>query len=371
MSLDLIKLLRDRRFWKKATWIWVLGLFVLVNIGAKSWYKQALEEQKKSIQANFEDEQKENSAGDKTIRYDLSCGQFLDKYWPTIPDPRTTRLVILSGMSQMHTINERKPGDQLICQWLDDALAPKGTRVWGFAAPNLCNEEVIFQIDSLLSDPSKTPQVFIYGLCFDKMRNVDLRVGFQQFMRDHPEIQKAYEQTANEYASRYPLATAKMQLSLADLRKTVAQSSQSFESELRNEAGEVIPLVAARKDLNAWAQIQLTMLRNRVLNIHTDSKRPQIKSRYDMNLEFLKMLIDITQAHGVTLVMYVIPLAESASGKSVRSGRVRQLFKQVVGDYCAQREYRSPTLKTGCRRMTGECFSEVPISSISRGRDTN
>jgi hypothetical protein len=326
-------MLSKRQFWT-GTWIWVLALFMLVNWGASSWYKQALEEQKKSIGADFESEQKANSAGDKVPRYDLSCGENLPAYWSSVPDARQTRLVILSGMSQMHTINNRQPGDELICQWLDDALANKGTRVWGFAAPNLCNEEALFQLVSLLSDPAKHPHIFIYGLCFDKMRNTDLRVGYQQFLREHPEIQKAYAQAADKYAARYPMAAAKMRLTLTDLSKSEGQRADSLESQLRADVGHVVPLVAARKDLNAWAQIQFHSLRDVILNIKSDTKRPVIQSRYDMNVQFLKMLVDLSRANGVEPLFYVIPLNPQADNPYVPAEY--ENFKREITDYCTR-----------------------------------
>jgi len=85
------------------------------------------------------------------------------------------RLVVLSGMSQMYAINDPQEGDQTISEWLDDALSAQGARVWGMAAPNLSNEEALFQLVMLLQDPVTRPHSFIYGICFDKFRNIDLR----------------------------------------------------------------------------------------------------------------------------------------------------------------------------------------------------
>jgi len=262
----------------------------------------------------------------------MSCGENLGKYWSTVPDGRKMPLAILSGMSQMHTINERKPGDELICELLDDSLTPQGVRVWGFAAPNLCNEEAVFQLVSLLTDPAKKPKFFIYGLCFDKMRNLDLRIGYQQFLREHSEIQRAYAATAHEYESKYPLAAAKMLASLGAVEKTQAQQSESFESELRAEVGKAVPLVGARKDLNGSAQMQLMLARNYVLHIKADSKRAVIQSRYDLNFQFLKMLNDLARTNGVQPIYYVIPLNPQGDNPYIPEEYAH--FKEQIKAYC-------------------------------------
>src|SRR5208282_3893437 len=62
------------------------------------------------------------------------------------------------------------------------------------------------------------------------------------------------------------------------------------------------------KDLNATMQQSLFLLRNLLLGIKPTSKRPIIKGRYDMNREFLQMMIDRCEMAGVCFVPYIIPL---------------------------------------------------------------
>jgi hypothetical protein len=284
----------------------VAVLLMAVNFWVRSYRSWLQEEEKKAAAGSTA--QHVLLATEKTARYDLSCGERLNDYWSSIPDARQTKLTILSGMSQMHSINDPRPGDQLICQWLDDVLAAKGTRVWGFAAPNLCNEEAVFQMVSLVADPATRPNFFIYGICFDKMRNVDLRPGYEDFLRRRPPVSLAYEAAARRFAEKYPAASAKMLASLAALRQAPQQNDESFEARLRLQTEEFVPLVASRKDLNSQAQYKLFELRNKVLNITPTSKRPMIQSRFEMNWQFLQMLCDIGIESGVQMIFYIIPL---------------------------------------------------------------
>jgi CRP-like cAMP-binding protein len=211
-------------------------------------------------------------------------------------------------MSQMFTINDRKPGDRTISQWMDDTLKPQGVRVWGEAAPNLCNEEATMLLLAFCAEQRTTPAVFIYGLCFDKFRNVDLRPGYQDFLRSRPDIEKEWKATAERIASTYPLASAKMLSTLNDLHASSAAEENTFESRLRARVGSWLPLVEQRKNIYVTVGLYLYQARNKILHITPTTKRPIILSRFDLNKQFLSLMADIAREHHVQLILYVIPL---------------------------------------------------------------
>ena len=336
MGHELLAIARDRRFWRGA-WIWVVLALIGLNVRVGRWHReheQGMQAARMASKAMFP----ENMTGkpaDRIARFDISCGEDLEKYWPAIPDARRQRLVILSGMSQMHTINEPKDGDQLICQWLDDAMSPKGVRVWGFAAPNLCNEEAVFQLAALLSEPRTRPHVFMYGLCFDKFRNVDLRPGYQAFFRARPQLQQQWRSIAEEYRSKYPAASEKMLSTLREINQSSAQQEDTFESRLRAKAAAASPLVRARKDLNATAQGMLFVWRNTILGIRATSKRPMLKARHEMNQEFVGLLSDLAARNGVQVIFYVIPLNPQAENPYIAAEYAE--FKVWAAKFCSER----------------------------------
>ena len=141
----LISLLKTKRLWRGPL-VWVLGLFVLANVVAARFEKALIAEGKRNLLLI---PAPPNSAPDsdknlRTARYDVSVGRDLDHYWAAVPDAASQPLVVLCGMSQMYAINEFKSGDETISELMDDETAPKGVRVFGLAAPNLCNEEDAF-----------------------------------------------------------------------------------------------------------------------------------------------------------------------------------------------------------------------------------
>ncbi len=252
------------------------------------------------------------------IRYDVSVGDSLAKYLAAIPDARSHRLAILAGMSQMYAINERVPGDETVSEHLDDTLRSSGTRVFGLAAPNLDNEEALFLLLTTLARPETTPAVFIYGLCFDKMRFVDLRPSYLSFLRDHPETRAMLTDIADHYERRFPLASSKIRGTVASLEANPAESEKSVEHLLRDEVGRAVPMVGARKDLNTYLLYNvLYAARNRVLRISNTSKRPMIPGRYALNSELLLLLSDVAKRHNVRLAVYVNPLNPQAENPYV------------------------------------------------------
>jgi hypothetical protein len=213
-------------------------------------------------------------------------------------------------MSQMYSINDQQPGDQIISEWIDDAVRGRGRRAFGLAAPNLDNEEAALLLLATLADPHTRPEAFVFGVCFDKFRNVDLRPGYQRFLRARPELQALVARTIAAQAAAHPLATAKLKASLdAALagEKTDADDA-SLEGRLRGATAAVLPLVADRAELNVALQASAFLLRNYVLRIKASSKRPQLPSRYQLNQDFLGLLADVARANGVQLLPYIIPL---------------------------------------------------------------
>jgi hypothetical protein len=276
--------------------------------------------------------------------YDMSCGEQMGKFWTYIPDGRTNRLIILSGMSQMHAINERKPGDRIISQILDDDLKDKGVRVWGEAGPNLCNEEATMQILAFCSEPRTTPSVFMYGLCFDKFRDVDLRPGYQEFLRSRPDVEAAWKATAERFAKTYPLASAKMLATYQDLNSAAGADPDTFESRLRQRVGSWLPLVGERKDLYASVAIGLYKARNAILRITPTTKRPIIQSRYELNKQFLCLMADLAREHHVQMVTYIIPLNPLAQNPYVPEEY--EEFKKYAARWAAERDIPFANLET-------------------------
>jgi hypothetical protein len=322
-------LLLDRRL-AKSSIPWVIAILALANVFVLHWQKSFQEERQKNLLVNLD------RSRDSGVRWDLSVGENLDRYWSFIPAVSTKKLVILAGMSQMYAINEARPQDKTISEHLDDALSGKGIRVFGMAAPNMSNEEAtLLLLSSMLSDPERRVDVFIYGVCFDKFRNLDLRPGYQSFIQSRSRRRSRWVETVNEYKGKYPKASQKMAISLEEFSKKGERDDGTVEARLREWASGWFPLVSARNDLNAIVQGYLFSVRNWIFNIKPTSKRPIIEGRFDLNKEFLGMMVDLAQKNRVKIIFYVIPLNPLADNPYIPEQYTG--FKNWLELFCRER----------------------------------
>jgi len=323
--------LRSRSFWR-GPFPLILIFFAAFNVWVWKDRSKRTEEQ----QANLTSGDLGSSDPSERV-YDDTFGMDIGSCLSRIPDSRKTPLCIVTGMSQMHTINDRQPGDKLIVEEMDGKLARKGVRCFGLAAPNLCNEEALLILLISLSSEQTHPQVFLYGNCFDKYRNVDLRPSFQAFLRGRPELQAAWHAAAIRGKDKYPAASEKMLGTLDSLISASASAvDDPLEQWLRKTSGAVVPIIADRKQLNAVSQQFLFQLRNWTLGIKNSSKRPVIRSRYELNQQFLELIMDECRAHGVEFVTYVIPLNPVAENPYVDSEYIA--YKEWLAALCSTRK---------------------------------
>jgi len=178
--------------------------------------------------------------------------------------------------------------------------------------------------------------VFIYGVCFDKFRNIDLRPEYKAFLKDRRALLTLWKDTAKEYASSYPNAGNKMTKSLSEVEEGHGREPETMEDHLRGMASRWLPVVSARNDLNAGVQGQLFLLRNWLLDIKPTSKRPIIEGRYRMNREFLGMMADIARRGGVKLVLYIIPLNPQAENPYIPAQYAG--FKEWIEKFCQEKD---------------------------------
>jgi hypothetical protein len=236
-------------------------------------------------------------------------------------------------MSQMYAINDRKAGDETISEYLDDLVASDGARSFGVAGPNLSNEEALFVFEALAADSRTKPAVFVYGVCFDKFRNVDLRPGYQSLLRESTPIAHRWRQTAVLIFTQFPAASRKMFDSLSSAKSQQALASvDDVENRLRNAAGHILPMVSSRKEMNSFLQTEVFLFRNWLFNIKPTSKRPILASRYDLNWQFLEALAARARENDVTLVLYVIPLNPQSENPYVPEQYAQ--FKEKLEAFC-------------------------------------
>jgi hypothetical protein len=192
-----------------------------------------------------------------TPRYDWSTGSDQTTYWTYMPDARTTKLVVIDGMSQLYAINDQQPGDRITSEILDDSLRTSGSRVFGIAAPNLDHEEMLFHVQALVANPATTPDVLVFGVCFDKMRNAELRPTMAQVLTSDAALSRTWQHFADSVSAEFPDLAVAMSRTLTDAHaQDVTRVDQRVEQSLVSTMAQVLPLVGLRTDLRSCLYVQ-------------------------------------------------------------------------------------------------------------------
>lgn len=327
----LLGVFADSRLWK-GCFPWIVLLLVAANLASVAFRDDLLRSRAENMLKSAR--RPPNEGGMKHPRFDVSTGEDLGSYIRYVPDGGSGPVVVVSGMSQMYAINEEKPGDKTISEWMDDFLATDGIRTFGLAAPNLNNEEALLLLLASLSEFPAKPVVFTYGVCFDKFRNVDLRPGYERFLVEHPKVTALWRSIRDEFEDRYPLACAKMAVS-PKASEVAGTAPDDLENKLRDVAARTFPLVAERSEINAALQWKAFHFRNWIFRIKPTSKRPIIESRYRLNQEFLGLLDEVARRYGVVLLLYVNPLNPLADNPYVPEQY--ELFKAWLASFAKER----------------------------------
>jgi len=311
--LSLWSAVRDRALWSGAL-PWTLLALTVLNPLVGAWGQRLAAEHA----ANLMLRQHEQTAATSGARpsFDWSVGERLGEYLRYIPRATDQPLVILLGMSQQYAINDPEPSDHITAEWLDAALAPAGTRVFGLAAPNLHNEEALLYLLALTGEPQTRPAALLYGLCFDKFRNGDVRASLLQLLRDRPALLADWQGLCTGRQARFAAACDEMRATAARLEERSelgdetprSQAQGSVEQRLRAAASRLVPLVRERRELNSHLQTTAYLLRNAVLGIKNTSKRPIIEGLYERNRQFLELMMEVAAERGVRFASYIIPL---------------------------------------------------------------
>ena len=245
-----------------------------------------------------------------TPHYDWSCGENIGGAMSAIPDARKAPLVLMTGMSQTYAINDAQEGARPLPDRLDASLSKRGVRVFGLVAPNLQNEEALLMLTATLSQPETKPRAWLYGLCFDKLRNVDVRPAMLRFLVAHPEVQARWDHLCDEDPAAFPRACERIKSTSKHVTedKPTTTDIGALEEKMRHATSRLLPLTRYRTDLNALGSNKVYELRNWLLGIRTATERPIIPARYQLNMDLLRLSVRVAKRNNVRPIFYIIPL---------------------------------------------------------------
>ena len=207
------------------------------------------------------------------------------------------------GNSQLHAINQRKAGDRSAPELLHGHLRDSGGYVVTLSEPNANLQEHLVLFSYLL--PRLKPDVLLLPVVFDDLRETGLRAGIASALPD--------EETRDVLAGSAVGAALLEEGAISpsgseDLAGVAATVQERSERALSEWLGDRWPLWAARPQARGQIALFLYQTRNAVFGIKPTTARRVIPGRFARNWSALEAIVELAQARGVDVILYIVPL---------------------------------------------------------------
>lgn len=212
------------------------------------------------------------------------------------------RVALWLGNSQLHAINQFKPGDVNATPLLHDALLSDGLDLITISVPNANLQEHAVDFAAVLE--ALPLDTLVLPVVFDDMREDGVRAEMHQMLQS-PAVQQlfqGFDVGRQIIAANKPRAT---ESATGAIRETVQEVAERRLTALLDVHS---PVWHARAEAQGQIFLALYRFRNAVFNIKPQTARRMIPARYNTNFEALRMTLDIAKRRGVRVVLYVAPI---------------------------------------------------------------
>jgi hypothetical protein len=215
-------------------------------------------------------------------------------------------IVVWLGNSQLHGINQFKPGDHLAPYWLiEGANCPDCFLPLGISLPNAnMQEHYVLELDIIRHIPVKA---MILELCYDNLREDGLRDEFELMMNDGMRENLQKSSVGKEILTAWDART-KVDPDAEEVAGLHGFLQRPLERFLVARLNEVFPLWATRPFLRGQFLDDLYWSRNWVLGISPSTVRKPILPRYDRNMRALEAMLADLERHHIPVIGYISPI---------------------------------------------------------------
>ncbi len=229
------------------------------------------------------------------------------------------------GNSQLHAVNQPKPGQENAPPILGRMLRQRGLDLVAFSQPNANLQEHYVLFEYLRT---RLPiRLLILPVVFDDLRETGLRSDIALALADPPTIAALGETEIGQRILEDHREVADTNDDLGGVRQTIQEYSEKFLNQLMDD---YIPLWGVREQARGRFFIGLYQLRNTLLNVDPQTARPMIKGRYQANLAALEAVLKRSHEVEIPVLVYIVPLRTDV--KTPYFEREYQAFKLELKD---------------------------------------
>jgi hypothetical protein len=224
------------------------------------------------------------------------------------PGTNTFYRIIWLGNSQLHYINQYREGDHLSPYWLRfDWQSSKRIEPLGMSLPNASLQE--FLVLSRYAIMKVPVNLLLVELVFDDLREDGLRSDFSEMLT--PDFVAEFRRsstTAESMMGRF-FSTSKGNEQEANdaLSGTIQKPVEQW---LNTRVSAVWKLWENRPQIEGNVLLALYNFRNYVLGIKPTTVRRMIQSRYDLNMDALRDMLNDYRHRGIPVLLYIAPIRQ-------------------------------------------------------------
>jgi hypothetical protein len=212
--------------------------------------------------------------------------------------------ILWFGNSQNFAINRYKPGDQLAVVTVHRWLEKRGKWLVSYTQPNanLHEEALLFEA---LTHRYNT-RLVILPVFMDKLREQGIREGISAFLNDPKTSERV--RASPEWSDISSLLTKDTNIA----PETTIQ--QTVEKKVNETLDAYWPLWRDRSKLRANLGFAIHILRNKLMGIHSYTKRPVDARVYEEKLRVLEKLLENAEKRGIRILLYIPPYRHDIPG---------------------------------------------------------
>ena len=212
--------------------------------------------------------------------------------------------ILWFGNSQNFAINRYRPGDELAIVRLHKWLKQRGTWLVQYTQPNANLHEQALLFESL--HYRYDTRLFILPIFMDKLREQGIRESVAKFMDDAKAAERV--RASPSWNALSSLLIKKVE------RRSDPTIQERVEEELNEAFGKYWSLWRDRSMLRGNLGFAIHLLRNKMLGIHSYTKRPVDPAVYAEKLGVLETLLESAKTQKIPVLLYIPPYRRDISG---------------------------------------------------------
>ena len=223
---------------------------------------------------------------------------------PYIKSSATRNLLLWLGNSQLHAVNQLKPGERTASELVARALIGiTDDYPITISDPNASLQEhliILMKIHEMA--PVDT---ILLPLVFDDMREMSLRPSVIRMLDDEVVAQKLRETDLGERIVNSHVGQKEREHLKLEEQLTL---QEVVEDTINSELETRFSFWNLRGDIRAFIFEAAYNMRNSILGISASTTRPKIPAAYNRNLEALRLIFEYSKKHNIRILPYIAPI---------------------------------------------------------------